>query len=57
QWYTASVDMGSTEFALQADEVETVEWFEPQELQQKIKQNPEDFVSYVTTGLNLFDAT
>ena len=44
QWYEATLNLSADEFVIQEDEVEKVEWMDPEWLKNDFEQNPDKYV-------------
>jgi len=54
QWFVLITDKKLEEFTIQEAEIEEIKWFKKEELLNKLKENPDKFVSSVKDGINLF---
>ncbi|MCX6761435.1 MAG: NUDIX domain-containing protein [Candidatus Moranbacteria bacterium] len=54
QWYTMTTDKKLSEFELQAEEVEGVDWISPEELEKQLKEQPEKFGPNMKRYFELF---
>lgn len=55
QCYTLKIDKAINEFKIQADEVEEIKWFSPEELKQLLQNQPDEFVPPMQQYLQLFN--
>jgi isopentenyldiphosphate isomerase len=55
QWYVATVDKEISEFTKQDEEVEEIRWFEPEDLIEDIKQNPNKFLTNLLQYVEMFN--
>lgn len=54
QWYFLALDKNISEFTIQEDEVEEIQWISPQELKKQLEEQPEEFLSSLKEKLDLF---
>lgn len=54
QWYLAEIDKPAREFKIQKSEVEEVRWFSKDELEKKLRENPNEFIYSVNQWIDLF---
>jgi len=54
QWFTYKTDLSIEDFTMQPDEVVALKWISPQNLEQDIKENPEDYLPSMLNYLRLF---
>jgi isopentenyldiphosphate isomerase len=54
QWFTVQVDITISEFRLQENEVEEVQWWWKEDLEKEIKENPELFLKSMPRYLEMF---
>lgn len=54
QWYMAKIDKPAEEFKIQKSEVAEVKWFSKDELKNKLKENPSEFIYSANQWVELF---
>ncbi|HSX43689.1 MAG TPA: NUDIX domain-containing protein [Candidatus Saccharimonadales bacterium] len=54
QWFTAVIDKPETDFVLQEDEVDAVQWIKASDLVKDVRANPNEYVSEMSEVLSMF---
>lgn len=55
QWYYLNSDMPTSKFDIQKEEVEEVKWFSREEMKEKLKSRPEEFIPKMEDYFEMFD--
>ena len=55
QWFITNVDKNINDFNIQEDEVDKIKWFEKQELLDRIKENPDNFLDRIIDWITMFE--